>query len=158
MTIRRAEMKDIPRINDLLYQVCYVHHVGRPDLFKKGKKKYTDGQLEKMTSDDSRPIFVAVNDDDEVMGYAFCIFEDTEGSNVLTDFKTLYIDDLCVDEKLRKQHVGKRLYEHVVDFAKKSGCYNLTLNVWSCNPAAMKFYEAMGLTPQKIHMETILVP
>ena len=77
-------------------------------------------------------------------------------SSVLTDIKTLYIDDLCVDENLRRQHIGKELYKAAVSLAKDLGCYNLTLNVWSCNPSAMRFYEAMGLAPQKIGMELIL--
>lgn len=156
MLIRRAKEKDIPKIHDLLVQVCMVHHKGRPDLFKMGQQKYTDGQLIEMLADDSRPIFVAVDGEDMVLGYAFCIFEQYLDHNVLTDVKTLYIDDLCVDEKLRGQHIGKELYDYVVDFARKSGCYNLTLNVWSCNPPAMKFYESCGLKPQKVHLETIL--
>lgn len=155
MIIRRAEKKDIPRINELLRQVCMVHHKGRPDLFKGGARKYTDEQLDGMIEDHEKPIFVAADDQDEVMGYVFCIFEQYIDHNVLTDVKTLYIDDLCVDEKVRGQHIGRQLYDHAVDFAKKSGCYNLTLNVWSCNAAAMKFYESCGLSPQKIHMETI---
>ncbi len=156
MSIRRAKEKDIPKIHELLIQVCMVHHRGRPDLFKKGQRKYTDEQLVNMIADDGKPIFVAVDDNDEVMGYAFCIFEQYVDNNVLTDVKTLYIDDLCVDENLRGQHIGRQLYDYVVDFARESGCYNLTLNVWSCNPSAMKFYESCGLKPQKVHLETIL--
>jgi ribosomal protein S18 acetylase RimI-like enzyme len=75
---------------------------------------------------------------------------------VLTDIKTLYIDDLCIDENVRGQHIGKSIYEFVKSFAKENGCYNLTLNVWACNEGAMRFYEAVGLKPQKIGMETIL--
>jgi len=155
MLIRKAEEKDIPRIKDLLWQVCLVHHKGRPDLFKYGARKYTDSQLAQMVKDRERPIFVAVDDSDQVLGYVFCIFEQYKDNNVLTDVKTLYIDDLCVDENLRGKHIGRQLYDYAVDFAKRSGCYNLTLNVWSCNAPAMKFYESCGLKPQKVHMETI---
>ena len=155
MLIRRAENMDIPKIHDLLGQVCLVHHNGRPDLFKYGARKYTDDALAEMISDDEKPIFVAVDDKNEVLGYAFCIFEQHINNNILTDVKTLYIDDLCVDEKLRGQHIGKQLYDYVVSFAKQSGCYNLTLNVWNCNQSAMKFYESCGLKPQKTHLETI---
>ena len=59
-------------------------------------------------------------------------------------------------ETLRGRHIGKELYEAAVELARESDCYNLTLNVWSCNPSAMKFYEAQGLVPQKIAMERIL--
>lgn len=155
MYIRRAENIDIPKINDLLRQVCLVHHNGRPDLFKSGAQKYTDDQLVKMISDDAKPIFVAVDEENNVLGYAFCIFEQHANDNILTDVKTLYIDDLCVDENLRGRHIGKLLYEYAAAFAKESGCYNLTLNVWNCNESAMKFYEKCGLKPQKTHLETI---
>ena len=156
MNIRRATERDIPGLNRLLEQVLMVHHVGRPDLFKSGAKKYNDEELKEILVDDSRPIFVGVDESEEVMGYAFCIFQQHIGSHILTDIKTLYIDDLCVDETLRGQHVGRQLYDYVVRFAKDSGCYNVTLNVWSCNESAMRFYEKCGLKPQKIGMEVIL--
>jgi ribosomal protein S18 acetylase RimI-like enzyme len=156
MVIRRAKQTDMEGINKLLYQVLMVHHNGRPDIFRANVKKYTDEELLGIIADDKRPIFVGVNEQDEVLGYAFCIFEDHKDSHVLTDIKSLYIDDLCVDEEKRGMHIGKQLYEYVLDFAKKEGCYNVTLNVWSCNESAMKFYENCGLVPQKVGMEKIL--
>lgn len=156
MIIRRAAQKDMNGINKLLNQVLMVHHNGRPDLFKANVKKYTDEELVLIIEDDAKPIFVAVDDSDEVLGYAFCVFIQHMNNNILTDVKTLYIDDLCVDEEKRGMHIGRQLYDFVIEFAKESGCYNLTLNVWSCNESAMKFYEKCGLIPQKIGMEKIL--
>ena len=156
MEIRRAKEEDMDGINNLLQQVCLVHHNGRPDLFKYGAKKYTDDQLKDIIHDDCRPIFTAVEEMGTVLGYAFCVFQQPLNDNILTDIKTLYIDDLCVDENIRGQHIGKSLYEAVLAFAKKQGCYNVTLNVWSLNDSAMKFYQACGLKPQKVGMETIL--
>ena len=140
---------------ELLKQVNRVHYDGRPDLFKLGTK-YTPAELEEILADDSRPILVYTNEQDVTEGYAFCIYQQYVGSNLMTDVKTLYIDDLCVDETKRGKHIGTALYNAVVDFARENGCYNLTLNVWSCNPSAMRFYEAQGLVPQKIGMELIL--
>ena len=156
MEIRRATAADIEGIDKLLYQVNMVHHNGRPDLFKAGGRKYTDEQLLALLADDTRPVFAAVDEAGHVLGYAFCILQQHPDDNILTDIKTLYIDDLCVDEALRGRHLGCRLYEAVKAFAKEQGCYNLTLNVWSCNPKAMGFYEHCGLKPQKVGMETIL--
>ena len=156
MNIRRAEIKDMDGINKLLLQVLMVHHNGRPDLFKPHAKKYTDEELKEIIAADKTPIFVAVDEQGKVLGYAFCVFKQLIDNNILTDIKTLYIDDLCVDEERRGQHIGKQLYDYVVNFAKEQGCYNLTLNVWACNESAMKFYEKCGLVPQKIGMETIL--
>ncbi len=156
MEIRRARERDIDGINRLLYQVCRVHHDGRPDLFTDDGKKYNDGELKEILRDDNRPVFVGTDENGRVLGYAFCVFERYDGSGAMVKRSTLYIDDLCVEETLRGQHIGTRIYEAVLDFARKSGCYNVTLNVWCCNPSAMKFYEARGLKPLKIGMETIL--
>ena len=153
--IRRARFKDIPKIGELLSQVDLVHHNGRPDIFKIGRK-YSAEQLERMLYDDNRPIIVYTDEKDEVLGYCFCIFEQHRESSVLCDVKTLYIDDLCVDEKFRGRHIGKELFRIASEMAKSNGCHNLTLNVWSCNPTAIKFYESCGLVPQKIGMELIL--
>ena len=153
--IRRAEEKDIKSISNLLSQVCLVHHNGRPDIFKVGRK-YSEEELSTMLKDEMRPILVSVDEDDRVMGYCFCIFQQHKESSVLTDIKTLYIDDLCVDESLRRSGIGRELYEAALKLAGENGCYNLTLNVWSCNPSAMRFYEHMGLAPQKVCMEKIL--
>ncbi len=153
--IRLAQEKDIPRIGDLLSQVDLVHHNGRPDLFKIGRK-YNDHQLKELLTDTTRPILVWTDADDTVQGYCFCVLQRHEKNNVLTDIKTLYIDDLCVDAAIRGHHVGSQLYDAALTLAKEYGCYNVTLNVWSCNPSALAFYEAKGMQPQKIGMEWIL--
>lgn len=156
MKIRRAEEKDIEAINNLLLQVLTVHHNGRPDLFKENCRKYSTQQLKTMLKDEGKPIFVLVDETEKVLGYAFCIVQQHLNDNVLTDIKTLYIDDLCVDSNARGQHIGKKLYEYVLEYAKQIGCYNVTLNVWASNENAIKFYEKCGLKPQKIGMEHIL--
>lgn len=155
MDIRRAELRDMPRLIDLLNQVLMVHHNGRPDLFKPNCRKYNDDELAALIADDKRPIFVA-DIDGYVAGYAFCILQQHVNDNVLTDVKTLYIDDLCVDETIRGKHIGRSLYEYVLGYAKEIGCYNVTLNVWACNESAMAFYQHCGLAPQKVGMEKIL--
>ena len=156
MNIRRAEEKDLPRIDELLSQVLMVHHNARPDLFKANCRKYTDEELLDIIRDDQRPIFAAVDENDVLMGYAFCVIQQHINDNILTDIRTLYIDDLCVDEKLRGKHIGKALYEYVVAWAKERNFYNVTLNVWEGNDSAKKFYEACGLGVQKTGMELIL--
>ena len=155
VTIRRAKEGDIPGIDRLLVEVNQIHSDARPDLFKPGAKKYSDEELRGILEDERRPIFVAEKEG-KILGYAFCIHQQASGSKNLTDIKTLYIDDLCVDEAARGMHIGKTIYDYVLDYAKKEGYYNLTLNVWADNAGAMKFYEKVGLKVQKIGMEAIL--
>ncbi len=156
MNVRRACESDIPGILDLLVQVDMVHHNGRPDLFKGPATKYNAAELKEIIADDSTPVFVCVDDDGYVSGHAFCISKQVIGDAVLTDIRTLYVDDICVDEKMRRRHIGKMLFDHVRDYAGKEGFYNITLNVWTCNPGAVQFYESLGLLPQKTCMEMII--
>ena len=154
--VRRAKRKDIPGILELLVQVDMVHHRGRPDIFKGPATKYSASELEAILTDDSTPVFVCVNDEDVPMGHAFCIHKAVEGDSVLEDHRTLYIDDICVDESARGQHIGTMLYEAVLAYAREQQFYNITLNVWECNPGAKQFYTTLGLVPRKTEMEVVL--
>lgn len=153
--IRRATQNDIPAIDRLLYQVHKVHSDLRPDLFKAGAKKYCDEELEAILMDTLRPVFVAEKDG-RILGYAFCIHQQYTHSSNMMDVKTLYIDDLCVDESARGVQVGSCLYEFVLQYAREHKYYNVTLNVWAGNDRALKFYEKLGLKIQKLGMEKIL--
>ena len=152
--IRKANKGDIKRIIELLHQVNMVHHVIHPDLFRPHTTKYNEQELEVMLNDESKPVFVF--DDGEVQGYAFCQVSEIRNNQLLEDIKTLYIDDICVDENARGKHVGKALYEYVRDYAKSIGCNNITLNVWEGNEPALRFYRNMGMQVQKTTMEIIL--
>ncbi len=154
--IRKAENSDIPRILELLVQVNMVHHNGRPDLFKGPATKYTEEELETIIADPERPVFVFTDEKDITLGYAFCIVKETKNDNLMMDHRTLYIDDLCVDEECRGQHIGKQLLEYVESYAKKNSFDSLTLNVWKLNDSAYEFYLKNGMEIQKIGMEKIL--
>lgn len=168
--IRKAKEKDVDKIMDLLVQVDMVHHNGRPDIFKGPTTKYTRDELINMINEDSKQdskngtsygeskktIFVITDSDETVLGHAFCIDKSVKDDNLLKDIKTLYIDDICIDENMRNQSLGEFLYKYIIDYAKQHSYYNVTLNVWSCNEGAMKFYEKLGMKPQKVGMEKIL--
>ena len=149
--VRKANKNDIGRMIELLHQVDMVHHEIRPDLFKPNTTKYNEQELEALLDNDSKPIFVF--EDGEVLGHAFCLITEVRDDKLLQDIKTLYIDDICVDEKARGNHVGKALYEYVHNYALSIGCNNITLNVWEGNDPALSFYRNMGMKVQKTTME-----
>ena len=155
MEIRKACAGDIPGMIELLLQVGEVHHKIRPDLFRSGAQKYDETALEALLQDPNRPIFAAV-EAGRLLGYCFCILEITKDNPVLMDQKSLYIDDLCVDENTRGKHVGTALYDYTCAYAREIGCDTITLNVWCGNDSAMAFYESRGLRPRNIHMEAKL--
>ena len=157
MNIRRAQTKDIDRIFDLLFQVQDIHAQGRPDIFKIGGRKYTEEDLKKIILNDKTPVFVYEDENGIVQGHCFCIYREVLPENTsLQSIRTLYIDDLCIDESARGMHIGQQLYEYVVEEARRTGCYRVTLHVWTCNPTARKFYEKMGLIPVQEELEYIL--
>ena len=153
--VRKAEKRDIKALMALLLQVGAVHNKIRPDLFKGDTTKYDAEELEAVIDDSNKPIFV-FDDGGRILGHAFCQISEARGHRLLQDVKTLYIDDICVDEAARSRHVGTALYEHVVGYARSVGCYNVTLNVWEGNDAALSFYRSMGMKVQKTGMETVL--
>ena len=155
-TIRKAEPRDLEAVNRLLRQVLSVHHKGRPDLFNESGKKYSDEELLAIFANPETPVFV-YEKDGAVLGYAFCAIRH-QGSGSLRELTTLYVDDLCIEESARGQHIGSALFGHVKAFAQESGCHNITLHVWECNPGARAFYESLGLKPQYTSMEMLCNP
>ncbi len=156
MDIRKAEEKDIPQIMELLGQVLQIHADIRPDIFIPGTTKYTICELTELLKSEEKPIYVAVNEEDVCLGYAFCQLKEQPFSNNMVQFKSFFVDDLCVDKRARGQHIGESLFEYVKQEAKKLGCYEVTLNVWTGNTSAEKFYEKMGMETKERQMEYIL--
>ena len=152
--IRKAEKKDAARMLELLVQVNHVHAIGRPDLFIDGKTKYTEETIGEVLDDPNRETFVCERDG-LLIGYCMCQIERHTGSAEVNR-KELYIDDLCVDENIRKTGAGTALYDYVKAYAKEQGYYRLTLHVWECNPNARAFYDAMGMKPYMTAMEEVL--
>lgn len=156
MTIRKAQEKDISRIIELLGQVLQIHAEIRPDIFIPDTTKYTEQELAALLKDEKKPIYVAVNEEDVCMGYAFCQVKEQPFSNNMVQFQSLFIDDLCVDRFARGQHIGESLFDYVKQEAKRMGCYEVTLNVWAGNISAEKFYEKMGMKTKERQLEYIL--
>jgi len=156
IAVRRAEINDNDGIIKLLLQIADFHHKGRPDMFKEGSKKYNRDEFEAILQDKDRPIFVAVDDSNTVLGYCFCMITRYESHAVYHDFTSLYIDDFCVDETCRGQGVGKIIFAAVLEYAKEINVYNIDLNVWEFNEGAIKFYESCGFSTRSRRMEMIL--
>ena len=109
MNIRLAEEKDIDSVIKLLTQVLNIHAKIRPDIFIGGTTKYTKEELMEIFNDANRPVYVAVDENDSVIGYAFCIKKKQPFSTNMVPFDSLFIDDLCVDQNIRGKHVGQKI-------------------------------------------------
>ena len=89
MIIRKAKEKDIPRIIELLGQVLQIHADIRPDIFIPDTTKYTVEELTELLKNKEKPIYVAVNESDVCVGYAFCQLQEQPFSNNMVQFKSL---------------------------------------------------------------------
>jgi ribosomal protein S18 acetylase RimI-like enzyme len=154
--IRRATHADLPELQRLLSQVLEIHATIRPDIFIPGTAKYTPEELTAILRDERKPVYVAVDESGAVVGYVFCALKEPAFANTMVPMKTLFIDDLCVDEGRRGQGWGERLFAHAVEEARRLGCYEVTLAVWEGNDAAKAFYEKQGMRPKETLMERIL--
>ncbi len=152
MEIRKAEKKNIKKIMDLLNQILEIHAEIRPDIFIGGTSKYTREQLKKIIKNPATPIYVAL-DGEELVGHVFCAFTEYPETNDTYGYKSVHIDDFCVDENYRGKGVGRALFEHVKAQAEYNGCREITLNVWKGNAGAEKFYDAIGFKPRYTFLE-----
>ena len=152
MYFRRARIDDAHQIIVLLNQVLAVHNKIRPDIFLPSGSKYTTSQLEEIISNENTPIFVA-EDDNQIIAYAFCVINSIKSSTFMRDMKSLYIDDLCVLDCYRKQGIGGKMLDYVLDFARENGVEQITLNVWQGNEPAISFYKDKGFSPLKTTLE-----
>ncbi len=155
MNIRNAENKDAKRIVSLLSQVLELHADIRPDIFQTGTTKYTENEVEELIHNESRRTYVAVDENDELIGFALCEIRNINSHNMVPR-KEMYIDDICVDVSARGQRTGSQLFEYVKKEAKKLDCYEITLNVWEGNNSAKAFYDKMQMKPKSTMMELIL--
>lgn len=153
---KKCKRKRHPQNHRIIGQVLQIHADIRPDIFIPNTTKYTDSELQALLKDGRKPIYVAANAEDVCVGYAFCQLQEQPFSNNMVPFRSLFIDDLCVDKAARGKHIGERLFEYVKQEAKRMGCYEVTLNVWAGNTSAEGFYEKMGMQTKERTMEYIL--
>ncbi len=151
--IRRAEEKDIPKVMKLLSQVLEIHAGIRPDVFLPGTTKYSGQELTELFRNDRTPVYVIVDGNNEVLGYAFCVIRERKVSRHMKPRASLFIDDLCIDEARRHETLGEQLFRFVTREAVRLGCEEVCLTVWEGNDAARRFYEKMGMRPKETLME-----
>jgi ribosomal protein S18 acetylase RimI-like enzyme len=154
--IREARVTDAEGVLRLLEQIAAFHHEGRPDIFKANSRKYSKEEFEDILKDEKRPVFVAVDAENIVRGYAFCMVMEQKEQGPFHAYPLLYIDDVCVDKAVRRKSIGRKLFETVKMYAQDTGLRNIELNVWEFNDGAIKFYEKCGFTSQRRRMELLL--
>lgn len=152
MQIRNMTLNDYDEVDRLMAQVHQLHVNGRPDLYIDVEHIYSFEQFKEMVENEDM-ITILVEEDDKVIG--ICMVS-MRAKTCMVKRRTAYMEDLCVDESYRGKGIGKKLFLYAKELAEKMGAERLDLMVWDFNEDARKFYESMGMKPQRYIYETML--
>ena len=153
MQIREAKIEDLKQITIILEQIARMHYENRPDIFRKKSKKQIEKDLIEEINDDEKNVIIATDESSKVYGILICRIKETKAHINLKNSKTLWIEELGVNEKYRKNGIGKQLMKKAEEMAKKLGCKRIELNCWNFNQNAVNFYKAFGMDSQRIIFE-----
>ena len=153
--IRRARPGDHLLIRELQQEVAALHYEGRPDLFQKEGRYYSEEAFARLLAKPDEFIWIA-EADGKAVGYAFALVQRARNNATFRDFNRFYIDDVCVSSACQRQGIGRLLMEECKQQARRSHCHTIDLGVWSFNHNAIAFYESCGLKERERRMELIL--
>ncbi|HXG73615.1 MAG TPA: GNAT family N-acetyltransferase [Candidatus Nitrosotenuis sp.] len=93
--------------------------------------------LKKLSQNPDHVIFVAV-EGDRVVGSTTLLVEQ---KFIHGGGKVGHIEDVVVDARHQGKGIGEMLIKHVLDYAKRQGCYKTILD---CDDNVKPFYEKLG--------------
>lgn len=147
--VRPADLDELWRITPMKEQIHAQHVAGRPDLFAPLEDL---SAFEAYVREDGLRLFLAERDG-EPLGYALTRVVDRAANPYMRRRFFLRVEEICVDERFRRQGVGCALMQAVREEAKSMGCPRVVLDVWSFNEEAMRFYQSMGFHAYQTFLE-----
>ena len=149
--VRFALPQDAEEINVLRKEVNDLHVAGRPNHFKAGFGKELQDHVYMYLAGGFG--YAAVDEEEgQIIGMVMVDYIDRPESPYRYAERYAHIAEICVDEKHRRQGVGKRLLDFVKADAKAKGFSRIELDVWAFNDA-LAFYEAEGYTVFRRYLE-----
>jgi len=143
VTIRKIDERDFLVLISLFKEFA---------LFEKLPEKMTNSVEQMLREKEYLTGFVAVNDADEIVGYATYFF-----GYYTWIGKSLYMDDLYVRPDFRGAGVGTKLISEVIAFAKAENCKKLRWQVSEWNQPAIDFYKSLGANVDAVESNCDLV-
>ena len=131
---REARLEDLEGLNRLYLQLSGNDH-GLSSRYK--------DIFAQMKSDSAYHLLVAVNEDDNVVGSVLGII----CKSLAAHYESfLVIEDVIVDDTLRRAGIGRALFEKIEQIASENSCAYSILVSSGFRTEAHRFYENMGYT------------
>lgn len=153
MKIRESKIEDLKQIAIIQKQIQDLHLKERPEIFKEKNMNMIEQELIQIMKSKEETIIVAVNEKSIIYGILIYKIKEIKNHINLQDSKILWVDDIGVNEKYRKNGIGKKLMQEAENIARLQKCNRLELNCWSFNKDALEFYKSLKLTTQRNIME-----
>lgn len=131
-----ATAEDLPKLAELLAELFTLESDFKPD-----RDKQIRGLRAILDEPELGKLFV-LRVEGKVAGMANALFtiSTAEGG------RALLLEDVIVAAEYRGQGLGRRLVEHVLEWARKRGIVRITLLADRDNQAALEFYHRLGFT------------
>jgi ribosomal protein S18 acetylase RimI-like enzyme len=130
ITIRPVREEDFSAIVQLFHEFAHFEYLD---------ERMTNSVAQMKAEKEYFNCFVAVNNQQEIVGYATYFY-----AYFTWIGKSLYMDDLYVKESHRSRGIGTLLINNVIAFAKANGCHKLRWQVSDWNAPAIGFYKSIG--------------
>ena len=134
MIIRKGVKKDIPQVLDLIKELAEFENA--PDQ--------VTNTIERLENDGfgNQPVYnlFVAESENKIIGMAITYFRYSTWKG-----KNLYIEDLIINEKFRREGIGLKVFEEVKKFAKNTSCVGISLQVLDWNKIGINFYKKLNM-------------
>tara|TARA_B100000945_G_C20401327_1_gene607486 strand:+ start:946 stop:1398 length:453 start_codon:yes stop_codon:yes gene_type:complete len=134
MIIRKGVKKDIPQVLDLIKELAEFENA--PDQ--------VTNTIERLENDGfgNQPVYnlFVAESENKIIGMAITYFRYSTWKG-----KNLYIEDLIINEKFRREGIGLKVFEELKKFAKNTSCVGISLQVLDWNKIGINFYKKLNM-------------
>jgi len=152
LIIRKALLKDQKTLLDLEQEVVEAERPYNPSIKPKNAIYY---DLKTLLTDSLSHLLVAESEG-KIIGTGYAQIKTSKGS--LKHDKHAYLGFMYVAPHCRGLGINKLIMEKLIDWSKQQNIYDLYLDVYADNDAAIKAYEKVGFVKSLVEMQMKVEP
>lgn len=148
LAIRRATESDLPGLLALYAQLGMAPGRGLP-------VEVATAIMRRMATYPDYAVYVAIDPGDAQVGtFALLVMDNLAHMGA----PSAIVEDVCVEERLRRRGVGRAMMTFAMDRARERGCYKLTLSSNIARAQAHAFYRSLGFEQHGISFHVRIGP